>query len=31
MAVSDFLYWINKQDVGPFKMINYKNKDFGPI
>jgi hypothetical protein len=27
LAISDFLYWINKQDVEPFKMINYKNED----
>jgi len=27
IAISDFLYWINKQDVEPFKMINYKNDD----
>ena len=27
IAVSDILYWINKQDVEPFKMINYKNED----
>lgn len=27
IAISDFLYWINKQDVEPFKMINYKNED----
>ena len=26
-AISDFLYWINKQDVEPFKMIIYRNKD----
>ena len=26
IAVSDILYWINKQDVEPFKMINYKMK-----
>jgi hypothetical protein len=24
IAVSDILYWINKQDVEPFKTINYK-------
>jgi hypothetical protein len=24
MGVSDFLYWVNKQDVEPFKMINNK-------
>ena len=27
IAVSDILYWINKQDVEPFKTINYKNDD----
>ena len=27
IAVSDILYWVNKQDVEPFKMINYKNED----
>ena len=27
ISVSDILYWINKQDVEPFKMINYKNED----
>lgn len=27
LAVSDFLYWINKQDIEPFKTINYKNED----
>ena len=27
IAISDILYWINKQDVEPFKMINYKNDD----
>jgi hypothetical protein len=27
IAMSDFLYWVNKQDVEPFKMINYKNED----
>ena len=31
MAVSDFLYWINKQDVEPFKMINYKNEDCSTV
>ena len=30
-AVSDILYWINKQDVEPFKMINYKNEDCGTV
>ena len=23
IAISDYLYWINKQDIEPFKMINY--------
>jgi hypothetical protein len=27
IAVSDILYWVNKQDVELFKMINYKNED----
>jgi hypothetical protein len=27
IAISDILFWINKQDVEPFKMINYKNED----
>ena len=27
IAVSDILYWVNKQDVEPFKTINYKNED----
>lgn len=27
VSVSDILYWVNKQDVEPFKMINYKNED----
>ena len=31
IAVSDILYWINKQDVEPFKMINYKNEDCGTL
>ncbi len=31
MAISDFLYWINKQDVEPFKMINYKNEDCSTV
>jgi hypothetical protein len=31
IAVSDILYWINKQDVEPFKMINYKNVDCGTL
>ncbi len=28
IAVSDILYWINKQDFEPFKMINNKNEDY---
>ena len=31
MGVSDFLYWVNKQDVEPFKMINYKNEDCSTV
>ena len=31
IAVSDILYWTNKQDVEPFKMINYKNEDCGTL
>ena len=31
IAVSDFLYWINKQDTEPFKMINYKNEDCSTV
>ena len=31
IAVSDVLYWINKQDVEPFKMINYKNEDCSTV
>ena len=31
IAVSDILYWANKQDVEPFKMINYKNEDCGTL
>ena len=27
VAISDFLYWINKQDVEAFKMINYRIED----
>ena len=25
--ISDILFWFNKQDVEPFKMINYRNED----
>ena len=31
ISVSDILYWVNKQDVEPFKTINYKNEDCGTI
>lgn len=31
IAFSDVLYWQNKQDVEPFKMINYKNEDGGTL
>ena len=31
VAISDFLYWVNKQDVEPFKMINYRNEDCGTV
>ena len=31
MAFSDVLYWQNKQDIEPFKMINYKNEDAGTL
>ena len=31
IAISDFLYWINKQDVEPFKMINYRNEDCSTV
>jgi hypothetical protein len=27
IAVSDILYWVNKQDVELLKMINYRNED----
>jgi hypothetical protein len=30
-SISDFLYWVNKQDVEPFKMVNYKNDDCGTV
>ena len=29
MVVCDILYWVNIQDIEPFKMINYKNEDEG--
>ena len=31
IAVSDILYWVNKQDVEPFKMINYENEDCSTV
>ena len=31
IAVSDFLFWFNKQDVEPFKMINYRNEDCSTV
>ena len=31
IAVSDILYWVNKQDIEPFKMINYKNEDCSTV
>jgi hypothetical protein len=31
IAVSDFLYWVNKQDVEPFRMISYKNEDCSTV
>lgn len=31
IAVSDILYWVNKQDVEPFKMINYRNEDCSTV
>lgn len=31
IAFSDVLFWYNKQDVEPFKMINYKNEDGGTL
>ena len=29
--MSDILYWVNKQDVEPFKMINYRNEDCSTV
>lgn len=29
MTISNILFWVNKQDYEPFKMINYKNEDGG--
>jgi hypothetical protein len=31
IAISDILYWVNKQDVEPFKMINYRNEDCSTV
>ncbi len=31
IAVSDILYWTNKQDTKPFKMITYKNEDCSTV
>jgi hypothetical protein len=31
IAVSDILYWVNKQDIEPFKMINYRNEDCSTV
>jgi hypothetical protein len=31
IAISDILYWANKQDVEPFKMISYKNEDCSTV
>ena len=31
LQTSDILYWANKQDVEPFKMINYKNEDCSTV
>ena len=31
IAVSDILYWFNKQDIEPFKMINYRNEDCSTV
>ena len=31
IAVIDILYWVNKQDIEPFKMINYKNEDCSTV
>jgi hypothetical protein len=27
VSISDILFWFNKQDIEPFKMINYRNED----
>ena len=31
IAVSDILYWFNKQDIEPFKKINYRNEDCSTV
>ena len=31
LSISDIIFWINKQDVEPFKNINYKNEDCGTL
>lgn len=31
IAISDILYWVNKQDIEPFRMINYKNEDCSTV
>ena len=31
IAVDYILYWVNKQDIEPFKMINYKNEDCSTV
>ena len=29
LSNSDYLFWFNKQDIEPFKTINYRNEDCG--
>lgn len=31
LSISDIIFWVNKQDVEPFKNINYKNEDGGTL
>lgn len=31
LQTSDILYWTNKQDIEPFKMISYKNEDCSTV
>ena len=31
LSISDIIFWINKQDVEPFKNINHKNEDGGTL